>query len=105
MECRASPGCWHPWHGIQEMKKPLRATLSALLLAACGLMATPAAAAPARSAPPDPMSAAVPKTARLQALLERVKYEQKELKSMEARFVQKQESSMLAAPEESTGVF
>ncbi|HYG64332.1 MAG TPA: outer membrane lipoprotein carrier protein LolA [Thermoanaerobaculia bacterium] len=83
------------------MKKHLTATLSALLLAASALIATPAVAA----APPDPMSPSVPKTARLQALLERVKYEQKALKTMEARFVQQQESSMLAEPEESSGVF
>ena len=42
---------------------------------------------------------------RLPALVERVKAEQQKLKTLEARFVQHQESSLLAAPEKSTGVF
>lgn len=82
--------------------KHLAASLLALLLA---LSAVPAVAAPATKAPPDPMSPSISMGGRLQALLDRVKYEQKQLKTVEARFVQQQESSMLVTPEESKGVF
>jgi outer membrane lipoprotein-sorting protein len=42
---------------------------------------------------------------RLPALVERIKAEQQKLKTLEARFVQVQESSLLAAPEKATGHF
>jgi outer membrane lipoprotein carrier protein len=42
---------------------------------------------------------------RLPALVERIKAEQQKLKTLEARFVQTQESSLLAAPEKATGHF
>jgi outer membrane lipoprotein-sorting protein len=66
-----------------------------------------ACAAPSFAAPkvPDPAAAGLSGTQRLQALLDRVRLEQQKLKTLEARFVQHQESSMLAAPEESKGVF
>lgn len=67
--------------------------------------AKPAAAKPAKKALPDPLAPGVTGSARLEALLERVKAEQASRKTMEARFVQKQESALLAAPEESRGVF
>jgi outer membrane lipoprotein-sorting protein len=54
---------------------------------------------------PDPSVPGLSGTQRLQALLDRVRIEQQKLKTLEARFVQHQESSMLAAPEESKGVF
>jgi outer membrane lipoprotein-sorting protein len=54
---------------------------------------------------PDPSAPGLSGTQRLQALLDRVRIEQQKLKTLEARFVQHQESSMLAAPEESKGVF
>lgn len=54
---------------------------------------------------PDPSAPGLSGTQRLQTLLDRVRLEQQKLKTLEARFVQQQESSMLAAPEESTGVF
>jgi outer membrane lipoprotein carrier protein len=75
-------------------------TALALLLS---LPALPAHAA--AKAVPDPLAPGLSGNQRLQALVERVKLEQAHLKTMEARFVQQQESSMLAAPEESTGVF
>src|SRR4029077_14339010 len=80
------------------MMKHLAATLLALLVA------LPSVAA-AEKAAPDPMSPSISSDGRLQAFLDRVKYEQKQLKTVEARFVQEQESSMLAAPEESKGLF
>ncbi len=67
--------------------------------------AAPSMAASAGSKVPDPSAPGLSGTQRLQALLDRVRLEQEKLKTLEARFVQHQESSMLAAPEESKGVF
>lgn len=61
------------------------------------------AAVPA--APPDPKSPDLSPNQRLGALIERIKYEQQRLKTLEAKFEQRQESSLLATPETSTGVF
>lgn len=71
---------------------------------ALALLALPAMAFAQKSLP-DPSAPGLSGTQRLQALLDRVRVEQQKLKTLEARFVQQQESSMLAAPEESTGVF
>jgi len=65
------------------------------------LLARPAFAAKV----PDPQAPGLSGSQRLQALLDRVRIEQQKLKTLEARFVQHQESSLLAAPEESKGVF
>jgi outer membrane lipoprotein carrier protein len=78
--------------------------------AACTLFlllvsATLPAAAAKQQGPPDPMAAGLTGPQRLTALVERVKYEQRQLKTLEARFTQQQESSMLATPEESKGTF
>jgi outer membrane lipoprotein carrier protein len=54
---------------------------------------------------PDPLAPGLTGPQRLDALVERVKLEQRRLKTLEARFTQQQESSLLAAPEESKGVF
>lgn len=81
------------------MKKPLVAGLLALLLA------LPALAVGRHQAPPDPMAPGLTGPQRLQALVDRVRYEQQQLKTLEARFTQQQENSMLAAPEESKGTF
>jgi outer membrane lipoprotein-sorting protein len=81
------------------MMKKAVCTLAALLLA------LPAFAAPAKQGPPDPMAAGLTGPQRLTALVERVKYEQRQLKTLEAKFTQQQESSMLATPEESKGTF
>ncbi|HVR95290.1 MAG TPA: outer membrane lipoprotein carrier protein LolA [Thermoanaerobaculia bacterium] len=85
--------------------KPMKHVAATLSAAAVLLLLAPALQAQkqAQKQPPDPLS--VPKGARLQALIERVKYEQARLKTLQASFVQQQESSMLVAPEESTGVF
>lgn len=73
-----------------------------VLMALAAISAVPALAAPKV---PDPSAPGLSGSQRLQALLDRVRLEQQKLKTLEARFVQHQESSMLAAPEESTGVF
>jgi outer membrane lipoprotein-sorting protein len=78
--------------------KILAVTLVALLLAC------PVVAAKAPSIP-DPLAPGLTGPQRLQALVDRVKHEQRQLKTLEARFTQQQESSLLAAPEESKGVF
>jgi outer membrane lipoprotein-sorting protein len=83
---------------------PMKQRCMALLVffALAAISAMPALAAPKV---PDPSAPGLSGTQRLQALLDRVRLEQQKLKTMEARFVQHQESAMLAAPEESTGVF
>jgi outer membrane lipoprotein-sorting protein len=70
------------------------------VLLSFALSAMSASAAPALR---DPRTA--PANQRLQVLVERVKAEQQKLKTLEARFVQLQESSLLAAPEKATGHF
>jgi len=77
-------------------------TVAAIVLSLS--LAVPAFAAKP-PAVPDPMAAGLTGPQRLSALVDRVKYEQKQLKTLEARFTQQQESSMLAQPEESKGVF
>jgi outer membrane lipoprotein carrier protein len=81
------------------MMKLLTAPLLALLLA------VPAFAAGRHQAPPDPMAPGLTGPQRLQALVDRVRHEQQQLKTLEARFTQQQENSMLAAPEQSKGTF
>ncbi len=75
--------------------------LSTIVLA---LAAAPAAVAADRAAP-DPLAAGLTAGARLSALVERVKFEQKRLASLEAEFVQEKSSEFLAAPELSHGSF
>jgi outer membrane lipoprotein-sorting protein len=68
-----------------------------------------ALAPPARAAHPapllDPRAAGLTGTQRLQALVDRVKLEQQGLRTLQARFVQHRESSLLVKPEDSTGEF
>ncbi|HEX4621498.1 MAG TPA: hypothetical protein VH208_08020, partial [Myxococcaceae bacterium] len=54
---------------------------------------------------PDPMAPGLSGAERLQALLERVKMQQRQVRTIEARFVQHRVSAMLMAPEDSTGTF
>jgi outer membrane lipoprotein carrier protein len=85
------------------MRRPPVALL-ALALALAG-SAAPAAAPRSRDVPPDPAAPGLEGRARLEALVERVRHEQQGLETLEARFVQRQESSMLLEPEESSGTF
>lgn len=82
------------------MTKRFTLTLSLALLS-FALPAFSAPAAPAAQRDPRTVSA----DQRLPVLIERVKAEQQKLKTLEARFVQVQESSLLAAPEKATGRF
>jgi len=79
--------------------KNLAVTLLALLLA------VPTFAAGKPQGPPEPMAPGLTGPQRLTALVDRVRLEQQQLKTMEAHFTQQQESSMLAAPESSKGTF
>jgi len=62
------------------------------------------AASPAEKLP-DPKAPGLDGTARLKALVDRVKIEQSHLKTLEAKFTQTQQSAMLVTPETSTGGF
>jgi len=91
---------------IAMRRVPAAPPLLALILVAAGSGAL-AAAPPARpgAVPPDPAAPGLAGRARLEALVERVQHEQQGLETLEARFVQRQESSMLLEPEESSGTF
>jgi outer membrane lipoprotein-sorting protein len=79
----------------------LLATLGALAL----LSAAPAAAAARPSLPPDPEASGLTASLRLSALIERVKWEQSRLDTLEADFTQERASEFLARPEASHGRF
>lgn len=78
---------------------------SSFLLALVLLSAASAAAAPKAVAPRDPLAPGLNGLQRLEALLARVKERQQSMKTLEARFRQLQDSSLLVAKEESTGTF
>jgi outer membrane lipoprotein carrier protein len=81
--------------------KKLSAVLPIVAVALLSLTAVRTAPAAA----PDPKAPGLGGAERLKALIERVKAEQRQLKTLQASFVQTQESSMLVAPETSTGSF
>jgi outer membrane lipoprotein carrier protein len=83
----------------------MRSTAVTLLLALLVSAPGVAAFAAKTKTPPDPLAAGLTGPQRLLALVDRVKLEQRQLKTLEARFTQQQESSMLTAPEQSKGVF
>ncbi len=86
--------------------KPVRLVFFVLLSLTLLRTAQPAHAANAsNAAKPDPRAPGLTGSDRLAALMERVRLQQQEMKTVEARFVQKRESSLLVAPEESTGTF
>lgn len=59
----------------------------------------------ASAEPLDPRSPSLSPSARLGVLVERIKQEQGKVKTLEAKFTQRQESEFLVAPEESKGLF
>ncbi len=80
-----------------------------LLAALVGVLAAGLALSPACAAgvvpPPDPMTPGLGAADRLQALIDRVKFEQRQLSTLEASFAQRRESELLVAPEEARGTF
>ncbi len=88
-----------------SMSRLHRPALAALLLAALAAALPLAAAAAEAGASLDPLAPGLSGRQRLERLVERVRHEQKGIETLEARFVQTQESSMLLEPEESTGTF
>jgi outer membrane lipoprotein-sorting protein len=73
--------------------------LVTLLLIGLGTLGTAAAA------PPDPGAPGLATHERLAALVQRVKYEQEQLRTLEADFVQRRVSVLLVEPEVSQGSF
>jgi outer membrane lipoprotein-sorting protein len=78
---------------------------SALAVLGLGLALAASSGRAAAAPVPDPRAAGLTGTQRLQALVDRVKLEQKGLHTLEAHFVQHRESSLLVKPEDSTGEF
>ena len=68
------------------------------------LLVAPLAAAPPESAA-NPEAPGLEGAARVEALLARVAAAQKEMRTLRARFTQRNESELLVAPEEATGTF
>jgi len=90
------------------MKPSRRPPCRLAVFAAAGLVAAAgalAAAATPAQAPPDPRDPKLSGAARVEALMARVKLEQEKIKTLEASFTQRQESSMLVEPDLSKGVF
>jgi outer membrane lipoprotein-sorting protein len=83
----------------------MRCRISLAFLALVLLSTGVGLAAAAEGSVPDPTDARLSATARLRALVDRVRIEQKGLKTLEAKFVQRQESAMLVEPQVSAGVF
>lgn len=69
------------------------------------LLIVSALALPIGAAEPDPRAPGIESKDRLSVLVERVKLEQAKVKTLQARFVQHQESEFLLAAEESRGTF
>lgn len=83
-----------------------RSLFTALFPACLALLLALAASSPAPAqGEPDPTDEGLSAGERLEALIERIKLEQSNLKTMEADFEQRKESQLLLEPEVSTGHF
>jgi len=84
-----------------------RSLCSLLLLSCLGLAGAPssASASASVSVQPDPDAAGLSSSERLDALFDRVKLEQRNLRSLEARFVQRKDSELFMEPEVAHGEF
>jgi outer membrane lipoprotein-sorting protein len=91
-------------HRHQRFPKGFARAPLLLLLLLLAVAARPSAAV-RQPRIPDPMAPGLSGAERLQALLDRVKMQQKQIRTIEARFVQHRVSAMLVAPENSTGTF
>jgi outer membrane lipoprotein carrier protein len=80
------------------MKRTTTAALGLFLVAACCFAAEP-------DSLPDPRDSALAPSQRLEALLDRMRFEHERLATLEADFVQHKHSVMLLEPSRSSGVF
>ncbi len=87
--------------GLRFSRRAVRVAWSLLLTSS--LM--PAASRGADNKVPDPEAPGLALAKRSEALLDRIRYEQKRLRTLEAEFVQYRTSEFLTAPEESKGAF
>ncbi len=94
-----------PAHSSRFLARHLASALLLLAVALAGSHAALAAGRASAAPAADPRAAGLTGTQRLQALIDRVKLEQKSLRTLQARFVQHRESSLLVKPEDSTGEF
>lgn len=81
------------------------ATVKRLLSLACLALLAGAQGPLVADSVPDPRSPSLEPGQRLQALIDRVRFEHARLVTLEADFVQLKESSLLLEPSEATGVF
>lgn len=93
--------------GAPPLSRPfaLRAPLRSILVAVVAFAAAVPVFADDAPALPNPDAPGLTTVQRLAALLARIKVEQAKLRSLEADFVQRKESALLLAPEESKGRF
>lgn len=89
---------------IPSRTSSLRPSLRGAALCALAALVL-AFGSPAAGELPDPNAPGLSLSERVKALVERIKAEQGRVRTLEARFVQRQSSSMLLEPETSRGVF
>lgn len=94
----------HPRRSAPALPRLLALAALAIFAALAMFSAGPAAAAH-HGQVLDPLAPGLSGAERLQALLDRVKQQQKQVRTIEARFIQHRVSSMLLAPEQSSGTF
>lgn len=87
-----------PWSECPTMPPRIRLPLLLILLVAVSSSA-------AGNSLPDPSDTSLSGAQRVEALIERVKLEQGKVDSLQADFVQRQESSMLLEPDVALGTF
>ena len=84
---------------------PIAPWLGGLALALTAASVLSAQSPEASSAPPDPAVEGLGLRERLDRLVERVKYEQNRIVTLQARLIQRMEGELLLAPEEGRGWF
>ncbi|MEO8274639.1 MAG: outer membrane lipoprotein carrier protein LolA [Thermoanaerobaculia bacterium] len=89
------------------MAKSHRSRVKFLVLGVlfAGQLQVPAVSSAASDKVPDPQAPGLTLAQRSEALVDRIRFEQKRLRTLEADFVQYRVSEFLAAPEESRGTF
>lgn len=90
---------------IRSLRRPEPLAFPGLRAVAPAVAALALFAMPAIGDQPDPRDTSLRPMERLEALLERVRTEQKAIETLESRFVQRKESVFLSAPAVSSGTF